>query len=160
MNRQYTLILMKKILSFSCLLFLIGCKPEVSPSVNNVIFHKTHEPQKTGAPFSDIVQVGDLYFLSGQIGMNHTTRTLVSGGVQAETTQILENIKSVLKQHGLEMKDIIKCTVILSDIDDFTTFNEIYKQYVPQKPARTTFAAAGLARGAKIEIECIAAKNH
>ncbi len=123
------------------------------------VFHKSHEPKKLDAPFSDIVQVGSMYFLSGQIGMNHTERTLVPGGIEAETKQTLENIKEVLAHHGMDMSNVVKSLVILEDINDFSNFNEIYKTYLPQKPARTTFAASDLAAGAKIEIEVIAVKN-
>lgn len=122
------------------------------------IFHKTHEPKKVDAPFSDVVQVGDLYFLSGQIGMNHTTRTLVKGGIEAETTQTLENIKAVLAQHDMDMSNVVKALVVLDNIEDFGAFNAIYKTYLPQKPARTTFAAEALAAGAAIEIEVVAVK--
>lgn len=123
------------------------------------LFHKSHESAKENAPFSDVVQVDNLYFLSGQIGMNQTTRTLVEGGIQPETKQTLENIKAVLSQHGMQMSNVVKATVILDDIEDFAAFNEIYKVYLPQKPARTTFAAEALAAGAKIEIEVLAIKN-
>ncbi|WP_378183235.1 RidA family protein [Aquimarina sp. SS2-1] len=138
--------------------FFFSCTKN-SESNPPVIFHKTHEPKKVNAPFSDIVQVRDLYFLSGQVGMDHTTRKLVSGGIEQETRQTLENIKAVLKHHNLDLNNVVKCTVILADINDFAAFNEVYKEYFPQKPARTTFAAKGLAVGAKIEIECIAAKS-
>ena len=133
-----------------------ACQTNTSEAV---IFHETHEPKKVNAPFSDAVQVGNMYFLSGQVGIDHTSRKLVSGGIEAETKQTLENIKAVLAQHDMEMKDVVKCTVILADIKDFSTFNSIYKTYFPQKPARTTFAAKDLAVGAKIEIECIAVKK-
>lgn len=119
-------------------------------------FHASHWPRKTNAPYSDTVQVDNLLFLSGQVGIDNTTRKLVTGGIRAETQQTLENIKAILNHHGLTMQNVVKCTVILSDIDNFTAFNEIYKTYLPQKPARTTFAASGLAINAKIEIECIA----
>jgi len=122
------------------------------------IFHQSHEPKKQDAPFSDIVQVGDLYFLSGQIGMNQSTRTLVEGGITKETIQTLENIKAVLEHHGMDMSNVVKALVILDDIEDFAAFNDIYKTYLPQKPARTTFAAEALAAGAKIEIEVVAVK--
>ncbi|WP_298548186.1 RidA family protein [uncultured Aquimarina sp.] len=138
--------------------FSISCSNR-SDSGTSIVFHKTHEPKKENAPFSDIVQVGDLYFLSGQIGMNHSTRKLVTGGITEETKQTLENIKAVLKHHNMDMNNVVKCTVVLADIKDFVAFNEVYKAYFPQKPARTTFAAKGLAVGAKIEIECIAAKS-
>ncbi len=147
---------MKKLLLIFCLPFLfMGCNTQ-SPTP---IFHKSHEPKKSKTPFSDAVQVGDMFFLSGQVGIDHTTRKLVNGGIEAETKQTLENIKAVLDHHGMEMKDVVKCTVILADINDFSTFNAIYKTYFPQKPARTTFAAKDLAVGAKIEIECVAVKQ-
>ena len=123
------------------------------------IFHKSHEPKKQNLPFSDAVQVGNTFYLSGQIGMNHRTRNLVEGGIEAETTQALENIREVLSVHGLNFSDVVKVTIILENIEDFSAFNEVYTSYFPQKPARTTFAAKGLARGAKIEIEVIAVKS-
>lgn len=137
---------------------LYSCRPNAGADTS-ITFHETHEPKKVNAPFSDAVQVGNLYFLSGQVGMNHSTRKLVTGGIEQETKQTLENIKAVLKHHDMDMNNVVKCTVILSDINDFSAFNEVYKTYFPQKPARTTFAAKGLAVGAKIEIECIAARN-
>lgn len=138
---------------------LISCHSKKEESSDTqVIFHQTHEPKKAAAPFSDIVQVDNLYFLSGQIGMNHTTRTLVPGGIEAETTQTLENIKAVLAQHDMDMSNVVKALVVLDSIEDFAAFNAIYKTYLPQKPARTTFAAEALAAGAKIEIEVVAVK--
>ncbi|WP_062053118.1 Rid family detoxifying hydrolase [Aquimarina longa] len=151
---------MKKIIIIACLLlFLISCDKKSLKSIDSTVFHKTHEPKKSKAPFSDIVQVGNMYFLSGQIGMDHSTRKLVEGGIASETKQTLENIKAVLEYHNLPMENVVKCTVILAEIEDFSVFNEIYKTYFPQKPARTTFAAKELARGAKIEIECIAVRS-
>ncbi|MAM29567.1 MAG: reactive intermediate/imine deaminase [Flavobacteriaceae bacterium] len=120
------------------------------------VFHESHEPKKQNVPFSDAVQVGNTFYLSGQIGMDHATRELVPGGIVAETEQTLKNIKAVLKHHSLEMQDVVKATVILDTIADFSAFNEVYVQYFPQKPARTTFAAEALAMGAKIEIEVMA----
>ncbi len=150
---------------------LFSCETKVTTSVGSdaentetktapeVTYHASHEPKKANAPFSDAVQVGDLYFLSGQIGMDQTTRTLVEGGIEAETKQTLENIKAVLAQHGMDMSDVVKSLVVLDDINDFAAFNDIYKTYLPQKPARTTFAAEALAAGAKIEFEVIAVKQ-
>ena len=123
------------------------------------IFHNSHEPKKKDAPFSDAVSLGNLYFLSGQIGMNHSTRELVEGGIEAETKQALENIRDVLSVHEMLFSDVVKVTVILDNMEDFSAFNSIYTQYFPQKPARTTFSAKGLARGAKIEIEVVAVKS-
>lgn len=123
-----------------------------------IIFHKSHEPKKQNAPFSDVVQAGNMYFLAGQIGMNHTTRTLVEGGVQAETEQAIKNIQAVLAEHGMTLDNVVKCTVILADIKDFAAFNEIYIQFFTKKPARTTFAAKGIAANGSIEIDVVAVK--
>lgn len=124
----------------------------------DVIFHKSHEPKKNQAPFSDVVEANGFLFLSGQVGMDHKTRTLVKGGIEAETKQCIENIKAVLAQHNLSLDRVVKCTVILKDINDFSAFNEVYKTYFHNKPARTTFAVSGLAVGANIEIEAVAVK--
>ncbi len=123
-----------------------------------IIFHKSHEVKKQDAPFSDAVQAGNLFFLAGQIGMDHSTRTLVEGGIQAETKQAINNIEAVLAQHDMNLGNVVKCTVILSTMEDFASFNEVYTQYFTNKPARTTFAASGLARNAKVEIEALAVK--
>ena len=123
------------------------------------VFHTSHEPKKQDAPFSDVVQVGQFYFLSGQIGMDHSVRELVDGGIEAQTRQTLENIKAVLNHHGLEMSDVVKAMVVLDDMSDFAAFNGVYREYLPQKPARTTFAAKGLAVDALVEIEVMAFKS-
>lgn len=127
--------------------------------LNVPIYHPSHEPKKQDAPFSDVVQVGNTFYLSGQIGMDHSVRQLVEGGIEAETHQTLKNIEAVLAQHGMTLGDVVKALVILDDIDDFAAFNAIYQTYLPQKPARTTFAAEALAVGAKIEIEVVAVNN-
>ena len=125
---------------------------------NEIIFHKSHESSRQNTPFSDAVETNDLLFLTGQIGKNHKAGKLVKGGIAAETTQTIENIKAVLEHHNLSLDHVVKCTVILSDINDFKAFNEVYVKYFTKKPARTTFAAANLAANAKIEIDVIAAK--
>nr|WP_321411026.1 Rid family detoxifying hydrolase [uncultured Allomuricauda sp.] len=124
----------------------------------DIIFYKSHEPKKQNAPYSDAVQAGNMFFLAGQIGMDQTTRTLVKGGVQDETRQAIKNIEEVLSQHDMTLENVVKCTVILADIGDFAAFNEIYTQFFTKKPARTTFAASGLAANAHIEIDVIAVK--
>lgn len=150
-------------------LFASSCKEHERPQgayqtqenkneIQAPVFHPSHEVSKQNAPFSDAVQVGNTFYLAGQIGMDQKTRTLVSGGIQAETRQTLENIKAVLEHHGMSMANVVKALVVLDDIDDFAAFNEVYTSYLPQKPARTTFAAQALAASAKIEIEVIAVK--
>ena len=148
---------MKKIVYIIVFLFLIIFQ-NCENSSNSLKFHKSHEPSRSNVPFSDAVESEDLLFLTGQIGKDHTTGKLVEGGIKAETEQCIKNIKAVLEYHNLDLDHVAKCTVILKDIDDFTSFNEIYVQYFTKKPARTTFAASGLAGNASIEIDVIAVK--
>ncbi|MFY9242471.1 MAG: RidA family protein [Polaribacter sp.] len=142
------------------LLFLLvmnfGCKNESSSIIK---YHKSHEENRQNVPFSDTVQVDNIYFLTGQIGKNHTTGKMAEGGIEAETNQTLKNIEAVLNHHNLTLKDVVKCTVILADIEDFSKMNTIYRTFFTNNlPARTTFAA-NLVAGAKIEIEVVAARK-
>ncbi len=136
------------------MLFALACKQ----ASDQVVFHKSYEPTKQDTPFSDVVESHGFLFLSGQVGINHKTRALVEGGIEAETKQCIANIQAVLEHHKSSLNKVVKCTVILRDIEDFEAFNRIYKTYFPNKPARTTFAASGLAINASIEIDVIASK--
>lgn len=108
-------------------------------------------------PFSEAVRVGDLVFLSGVLGTDSTGR-LVPGGIGAETRQALENIKVALARNGLTMDRVVKCTAMLADISEWPAMNAVYATYFPgPKPARSAFATNGLVRGARLELECIAA---
>lgn len=127
-----------------------------TPKKSELEFLKSKEEKKKDLPFSDAVRVGNTLFLAGQIGMDHSTRKLVEGGITQETTQALLNIKDVLESNGSNMGRIVKCTVILADINDFAAMNQVYKSFFKDNfPARTTFAAS-LVANAKIEIEAIA----
>ena len=120
-----------------------------------VAYLTTPGQESLDLPFSEAVQIGDLLILSGQIGVLPGTLTLVDGGIQAETRQTMENIKTVLERHGSSMERVVKCTVMLDDIDEWGALNEVYREYFPVlKPARSAFGADGLALGAKVEIEC------
>lgn len=108
-------------------------------------------------PFSDAVRVGNLLFLSGAIGVIPGTLYLAPGGIAGETEQALTNIKNKLEKMGTSMSDVVKCTVILADINDWPEMNKIYKTFFSENyPARTSFAGSGLALNSKVEIECIA----
>lgn len=145
-----------QIFFFFMLMMIFSCKNESSSIVQH---HKSHEKSRTNVPFSDAVQVDNLYFLTGQIGKNHTTGKLVQGGIEAETKQAILNIEAVLNYHELTLKDVVKCTVILADINDFSKMNAIYRSFFTDNlPARTTFAA-NLVAGAKIEFEVVAARK-
>jgi reactive intermediate/imine deaminase len=110
-----------------------------------------------GLPFSSAVRVGNMLYLSGQVGAMPNTRELAPGGVAAETKQTLENIKQVLEYAGSSLDRVVKCTVFLQDINDYVAMNEVYASYFQEEPpARSTVAGSGLALGAQVEIECIA----
>lgn len=110
-----------------------------------------------GLPFSTAVRVGNVLYLSGQIGNLPGTRQLVDTGVAKQTKQTLENIKAVLAHAGSSMERVFKCTVFLVNISDFAKMNEVYATFFPKDPpARSTVAGSGLALGAKVEIECLA----
>jgi reactive intermediate/imine deaminase len=110
--------------------------------------------------FSSAVRSGDFIFLSGALGAvpGVSPPQLVEGGIEAETRQTMENIIAVLAAADATLQDLIKCTVFLADIDDYAAMNSVYLEYFPSDPpARSALAASGLALGALVEIECIAA---
>ena len=107
-------------------------------------------------PFSEAVEVGDLLFLSGQIGTDANGK-LVSGGIAAETRHALANIRAVLARHGSSIDHVVKMTVMLADIGEWAAMNAEYVKFFQQHlPARSAFGTSGLAMAARVEIECIA----
>lgn len=110
-----------------------------------------------GLPFSAAVRVGNVLYLSGQIGIKPGTLELADTGIAGQTRQTLENIKAVLAHAGSSLERVFKCTVFLSNIADYGKMNEVYATYFPKDPpARSTVAGSGLALGARVEIECLA----
>lgn len=115
-------------------------------------------PGALDLPFTAAVRVGGMLYLSGQIGNKPGTTELVGGGIRAETRQAMENIKAVLEYAGRSLDDVVKCTVFLADIAEYGAMNEVYRTYFSENPpARSAMAGSGLALGARVEIECIAA---
>lgn len=108
-------------------------------------------------PYSHAVMAGDLAFLSGQLGVDPASGALVPGGIEAETRQALSNVASVLAELGLTVADVVKTTVFLRDINDFTRMNAVYAQvFASDCPARSAFQVAALPKGGAVEIETIA----
>ncbi len=141
------------ILSFLIISLLSSCSTSQKTEIE---FLESKIERRKKAPYSDAVRVGDLLFLTGQVGFNSDSLKLAHGGIKAETRQALENIKAVLEAHGSDIEHVAKCTVILTDVNDFAAFNEVFRQYFPKnKPARTTFVA-DLVIDAKIEIDVTA----
>ena len=119
-------------------------------------FYTSAEARVAGLPFSEAVRVGDVLYLSGALGNVPGKLELVAGGIEAETRQTMENIGRVLRAHELSFDDVFKCTVMLADIGEWAAFNRVYLTYFePDRlPARSAFAAAGLALNARVELEC------
>lgn len=112
-------------------------------------------------PFSPAVRVGDLIFLSGQIGTNADAGgELVAGGIEAETRQTLLNIRRVLEMVGSGMDRVVKCTVMMADMAEWDRMNVVYREMFPpgRLPARSALGANRLALDARVEIECIATR--
>ena len=119
----------------------------------------TNAPAAIG-PYSQAVHIGEMVYTSGQVGIDPTTAHLVEGGIEAQTLQVLENLKHVLRAAGLGMEHVIKTTVFLKDLKDFAAMNAIYAKYLAPPgvvaPARSTVQVAALPKDALVEIEAIA----
>ena len=142
----------------SILIFLSSCSNEIH---NDVEYFVSETSKELNFPFSDAAIVGNIIYVSGQIGSKPGTREVVEGGISAETTQTLNNIKMVLNDLGSNSDKIFKCLCMLEDINDYNEMNKAYTTFFDSRnnlPSRSTFAGSGLALGAKIEIECWATK--
>jgi len=113
-------------------------------------------PSQLPYPFSSAVQVGDILFLSGEIGDAGDGTGVVPGGIVPETHRMFERIEATLARHGLGLEDVFKCTVMLADMSEWQAFNEIYAGYFEpgRYPTRSAMGVSGLALGARVEMEC------
>jgi len=108
-------------------------------------------------PLSQAIKAGEWVFASGQLGIDPQTGRLAEGGIKAETRQVCENLKAVLEAAGSSLARVVKVTIYMADLGELMAMNEVFSQYFPRDPpARTTFQAAGLVAGARVEIEAIA----
>jgi 2-iminobutanoate/2-iminopropanoate deaminase len=134
-------------------LLLSGCAARTPAATPTAFFPVRGNPT---LPFSEAVRVGNMLYLSGQLGTDSTGR-LVPGGIRPETRQALENIAAVLERHGSSLHEVIKCTVMLADIEEWAAMNEVYLSFFrSHRPARSAFGTSGLALGARLELECMA----
>ncbi len=119
----------------------------------------TSAPAAIG-PYSQAIHCGGMIYTSGQVGLDPATGHLVDGGIEAQTTQVLENLKHVLRAGGHGLEHVIKTTVFLKDLKDFAAMNVIYAKYLAPAgviaPARSTVQVAALPKDALVEIEVIA----
>ncbi|HKL92586.1 MAG: RidA family protein [Bacteroidales bacterium] len=108
-------------------------------------------------PYSQAIQAGNFVYVSGQVPIDPLTGSLVAGGIQEQTHQSFRNIRAILKAAGCTLEDVVKTTVLLSDMADFAAMNAVYESYFTGiKPARSAFAVKGLPKAAMVEIEVVA----
>jgi 2-iminobutanoate/2-iminopropanoate deaminase len=151
---------MKNALLLLAVLGSVATSEEVfSAGTANVEFLNSGKIMPTNLPFSEGVRVGTVLYLSGQIGIPPGSEKLVGGGIKEEARQTMENIRMSLEANGYTMSDVVKCTVMLADISEWGAFNGVYRSFFSDRyPARSALGANGLAMGARVEVECIAAK--
>lgn len=121
---------------------------------------KTNKAPAAIGPYSQAIRAGAWLFVSGQIGLHPTTGELVCDVFSEQASQALDNMYNILSAAGFEMKDVVSVDVFLTDITQFSAFNEVYGRYFSQhKPARAVVAVRDLPRGAQVEIKCIAVRT-
>jgi 2-iminobutanoate/2-iminopropanoate deaminase len=110
-------------------------------------------------PYSQAIEANGFVYASGQLPIDPATGAFPEGGIKEQTRQSLLNAQAILQQAGLDLKNVVKTTVLLADIADFGAMNEVYATFFSQPyPARSAFAVKALPKGALVEIECIAAR--
>ncbi len=113
-----------------------------------------------GAPYSQAIRVGDLVFVSGQLAIDPQTNQLVEGGIPEQTERVMQNLSAILDEAGSDLSRLVKTTIYLADLGDFSAMNEVYGRHVgAEPPARATIEVSALPQGARIEIEAIAVRT-
>jgi 2-iminobutanoate/2-iminopropanoate deaminase len=120
------------------------------------VISSSDAPEAIG-PYSQAVGSGGFIFCSGQVGLDPASGELISTDVSEQTRQAMRNLEAVLSSAGAGFADVVKVTAYLTDLGDFTTFNEVYGEFFEDEPpARATVGVAALPKGAKVEVECVA----
>ncbi len=118
---------------------------------------KTNKAPDAIGPYSQAVKINKMVFLSGQIAIDPNNQQFIDGDIETQTKRVLDNLKSVLEASGSSLENVVKTTIYLTDINDFSKVNEIYASYFSSgKPARSTVCVVALPKNAKIEIDAIA----
>lgn len=108
-------------------------------------------------PYSQAVRAGNTLFISGQIALDQSTEELVMDSIEEETEQVMKNLKHVIEEAGLDMSNIVKCSIFITDMNNFAAINEVYGKYFAQDPpARETVEVSGLPKGVNVEVSAIA----
>ncbi len=122
------------------------------------IIHTEKAPKAVG-PYAQANEFNGTLFVSGQIPVNPETGKIVEGGIKAQTEQVLKNMDAILEEAGYNFSNVVKCTCLLDNMDNFAAMNEVYAGFFPENPpARAAFGVVKLPLGVMVEIECIAMK--
>jgi len=128
------------------------------PQTQRIIIATSLAPAAIG-PYCQGMMVGDTLYCSGQIPLNPRTGSLVQGTIEEETRQVLENVGAVLKAAGMTYENVVKCSVFMTDMNDYAQINEVYARYFSEiPPTREAVEVRGLPRGVRIEISCVAVR--
>lgn len=120
----------------------------------------TYEAPQAIGPYSQAIEIDNLLFVSGQLGLEPESGKMVEGGVEAQAEQAMKNVSAILDEAGLTFSNIVKTTIFLADMNDFAKVNEIYaSHFVSDFPARSAIQVAGLPKGGLVEIEVVAVKD-
>ena len=123
------------------------------------IIYSENAPEPIG-PYSQAVLAGNTLFVSGQIAIERSSGKLITGSIEAETKQVMENLGEVLKAAGMDFSQVVKCTIFLKDMNNFPKVNDVYGQrFSQQPPARETVEVSRLPKDVNVEISCIAVKS-
>lgn len=118
--------------------------------------HTKDAPEAIG-PYAQATKAGGFLFTAGQIALDPATMQVVEGDITAQADQVMKNLNAVLTNAGCGWKDVVKTTIFITTFDDFAKLNEVYGKHLgATKPARSTVAVAGLPKGVRVEIECVA----
>jgi len=111
-------------------------------------------------PYSQAIKLGNTLYISGQIPIDQINGTMVEGSIESETEQVMKNLGYILEEAGLSYQDVVKCSIFVSDMNNFSKVNEVYGKYFESNPpARETVEVSGLPKGVNVEISCIAGFN-
>jgi 2-iminobutanoate/2-iminopropanoate deaminase len=120
------------------------------------IIRTLNAPAPVG-PYSQAIAAGNILFVAGQIALDPVSGKLVNHDISSETRRVMENLKAIVQEAGLDMDNVVKCTIFLHDLNNFTAVNEVYGEYFPHEPpARETVQVSRLPVDAHVEISCIA----
>ncbi len=124
--------------------------------MSKTVIYSAQAPEPIG-PYSQAVQAGNMLFISGQIAIQKSSGNIITGNIEAETQQVMENLDHVLKAAGMNFSHVVKSTIFLKDMNNFPKVNEIYgKHFQQQPPARETVEVSRLPKDVNVEISCIA----